>query len=149
AAIWGARAGNGVIVITTKSGRLDQRVQVVLNSNLTVAERPDLFYRQRMSSADFIEVEQTLFARGYYNSAENSVLMPPISPAVEWMVAHRDGVIDAATLDYQLDSLRSIDVRHDVSQHLYRPTWKQQYALNFRGGGARHAFSVSGGFDRI
>jgi TonB-dependent SusC/RagA subfamily outer membrane receptor len=34
ASIWGARAGNGVIVITTKKGRLNERTKVDFNSSL-------------------------------------------------------------------------------------------------------------------
>jgi TonB-dependent SusC/RagA subfamily outer membrane receptor len=44
ASIWGARAGNGVIVITTKRGRINQPLKLELNSNSTIGERPDLLY---------------------------------------------------------------------------------------------------------
>src|SRR5690606_19044017 len=42
ASIWGARAGNGVIVITTKQGRYGQKTQVSFNNNVTLGEKPDL-----------------------------------------------------------------------------------------------------------
>src|SRR5690606_39159011 len=35
ASIWGARAGNGVTVITTKKGRYGQRPRISINSNVT------------------------------------------------------------------------------------------------------------------
>lgn len=41
ASIWGARAGNGVVVITTKKGRFNQPFRMELNSNVTVSEQPD------------------------------------------------------------------------------------------------------------
>ncbi|MFT3949160.1 MAG: carboxypeptidase-like regulatory domain-containing protein [Agriterribacter sp.] len=44
ASIWGARAGNGVIVITTKKGKFDQPFSIEVNSNVTIAEKPDLGY---------------------------------------------------------------------------------------------------------
>lgn len=149
AAIWGARAGNGVIVITTKTGGRNQRVQVGFNSNVTFADRPDLFYQPRMSTADFIEIEQALFKSGYYTSAENSSTKAPISPAVDWMIAQRDGHIDSAALLRELDALRRHDVRHDAARYLYQPQWKQQYAINFRGGGEQHTYALSAGYDRI
>lgn len=46
ASIWGARAGNGVIVITTKKGKRGQPLKVNFTSNFTLGERPDLFYSQ-------------------------------------------------------------------------------------------------------
>lgn len=43
ASIWGARAGNGVIVINTKQGAYSQSTQVSVNSNVTVGDKPDCF----------------------------------------------------------------------------------------------------------
>ncbi len=62
ASIWGARAGNGVIVITTKKGKFNQPLQVSLNANLTVTGKPNLNYnRNFLNSNDFIDLEQNLF----------------------------------------------------------------------------------------
>jgi len=44
ASIWGARAANGVIVITTKKGKQNQKMQVEFNSNVTTINKPDLYY---------------------------------------------------------------------------------------------------------
>ncbi len=44
ASIWGARAGNGVIVITSKKGRV-AKPSLSFNSNITFSAKPDLFYR--------------------------------------------------------------------------------------------------------
>src|SRR5690606_30573705 len=42
--IWGARAGNGVIVINTKQGAYNQTARISINSNVTIGEKPNLFY---------------------------------------------------------------------------------------------------------
>jgi TonB-dependent SusC/RagA subfamily outer membrane receptor len=42
--IWGAFAGNGVIVITTKKGKFNQPLSIDFNSNLTLQKKPNLFY---------------------------------------------------------------------------------------------------------
>ncbi len=66
ASIWGARSGNGVIVITTKKGRTNQKMKIELNSNVTVGDKPDLFYSKNfISSPDFINLETLLFNNGY------------------------------------------------------------------------------------
>ncbi|OYX15504.1 MAG: hypothetical protein B7Z16_13295, partial [Algoriphagus sp. 32-45-6] len=44
ASIWGARAGNGVIVITTKKGRFQEPMRVSLTANMTQIEEQDPFY---------------------------------------------------------------------------------------------------------
>ena len=42
ASIWGARAGNGVVVITTKRAAFSQSINVAFNANTTFTEKPDL-----------------------------------------------------------------------------------------------------------
>lgn len=148
ASIWGARAGNGVIVITTKKGRQDRAPRVSFNSNVTVAARPDLFYAPRMSTSDFVDVEKQLFAGGYYESAETSYNHMPLTPAVELMVAARDGLIDNQTLDSKLNELRTLDVRRDYEKYLYRNSTAQQYSIGLQGGGGTNRYNVSVGFDK-
>ncbi|QKJ30303.1 TonB-dependent receptor plug domain-containing protein [Mucilaginibacter mali] len=53
ASIWGARAGNGVIVITTKKGRINQPIKIDFNSSVTIANKPNLY----QNSADFEKTE--------------------------------------------------------------------------------------------
>jgi TonB-dependent SusC/RagA subfamily outer membrane receptor len=55
ASIWGARAGNGVIVITTKKGKLNQAMQLSFNSNVNITDKPRLFDDPIMSSSDYID----------------------------------------------------------------------------------------------
>lgn len=71
--IWGARAGNGVIVITTKKGKFQQPVTMDFNVNTTIITKPDLNYLRQTSSADFIELEEFLYAKGKYTADINSV----------------------------------------------------------------------------
>src|SRR5690606_22063558 len=65
ASIWGARAANGVIVITTKKAKAGEPLKIEVNSNWTVTEKPDLYYRPVMSTGDFIDVEKYLFSQGF------------------------------------------------------------------------------------
>lgn len=64
ASIWGARASNGVIVITTKKGRAGEKVQVEFNSTLTIGSKPDVYYLPKMTSFDVVDVEKMLFDHG-------------------------------------------------------------------------------------
>ncbi len=43
ASIWGAFSGNGVIVITTKKGRLNQAPRFEFNTSLTIGRKPDVY----------------------------------------------------------------------------------------------------------
>ncbi|HRP56839.1 SusC/RagA family TonB-linked outer membrane protein [Agriterribacter sp.] len=148
ASIWGARAGNGVIVITTKKGKFNQPFRVELNSNVTVVQKPDLGYLKQMSANDFINVEQMLFSKGYYNGKENDFGRPPLSPVVETLIAERDGLIDASTANQKINTLRSRDVRNDFNRYQYREALNQQYALNVKGGSEHIAYAFAAGFDK-
>lgn len=147
ASIWGARAGNGVIVITTKKGRRDQPMSVAFNSNVIFTEAPDLFYEPRMTSAEMIELERSLFSRGVYNSAERSINKTALSPGVETLIALRDGLISNEEAERQLQAFSSQDSRSQLQQYFYRPARSQQYSLSLRGGGDRSAYSISTGYD--
>lgn len=148
ASIWGARAGNGVIVITTKKGKANQAPQISVNANVTVIDKPDLFYVPRMSSSDFVDLEQVLFSRGVYTATEASASKAPLTPAVEAMIANRDGMLSDHNLDVALDEYRSYDVRNDYEKYFYRNAINQQYSIGVSGGSTVHRYTVSTGFDR-
>ncbi|HEY0897450.1 MAG TPA: carboxypeptidase-like regulatory domain-containing protein, partial [Sphingobacteriaceae bacterium] len=146
AAIWGARAGNGVIVINTKRGGTSK---VEIRSNVTVGSRPDLYYDKNfLSSGDFIDVEKMLFERNFYSADENAAARPALSPAVEIMIAERDGIIAPAEAESRLNGLRQQDVRRDFDRYVYRNPVTQQHALAISGGGTQYQYYFSGGYDR-
>jgi len=148
-AIWGARAGNGVVVITTKQGRYGESVNIEFNVNNTLSEKPDLFVnRNFLPSPDFIEVERWLFDQGFYLNKETDVARPLLSPAVELWIANRDGQLDDAQLDSEIEKLKRVDIRRELSDHVYRRLFNQQYAFSIRGGGANQRYMASIGHDR-
>ena len=146
ASIWGARAGNGVIVITTKSGRYNQPVSISLNSNINIQQRPDLFGNPAfIPSEDWMPVEEFLFGRNFYGEEDD---FAPLPPYVELLIQQRDGLITDSDFQAQKRHLQQNDVRNDAFHHLYRNAVNQQYALNLTGGTAAHKFYLSGGYDR-
>ena len=80
ASIWGALSGNGVIVITTKKGKLNQKPRLVFNTSQTVGGKPNLYYLPILSTKDYIGVEEYLFGQGYYNSTYFGALAIMHSP---------------------------------------------------------------------
>lgn len=148
ASIWGAQSANGVIVITTKKAAYEQPMRVSMNTNVTVIQEPDPFYLPRMSSSEVIDMEQLLFSRGYYRTAENSPNKPALTPVVELLIAARDGKISAQSAGAQIGALRGKDVRNDYRKYLYRNGVNQQYALSLQGGGKASRFHLSSGYDK-
>ncbi|WP_192350313.1 SusC/RagA family TonB-linked outer membrane protein [Algoriphagus sp. Y33] len=147
ASIWGAQAGNGVIVINTKSGSYNQPLKVAFQSNLTIVEKPDLFYAPQMEIAGFIAQEKRLFESGYYNSRINSLARTPLSPVVETLLAAREGKMSQQEADILLAQYGIRDSRRDLTEIYYRPAVQQQYAFQVNGGGEAYLFNFSGGYD--
>ncbi|SEM37010.1 TonB-linked outer membrane protein, SusC/RagA family [bacterium A37T11] len=147
--IWGARAGNGVIVITTKKGQYQSKSQLTLSSSVNVTEKPDLFAAKQISTSEFIDVEQFLFGKGFFDDAlGNTRRYPILSPVVQILNTQRNGVISADSATRAINSLRKIDVRNDYLKYLYRTNIDQQYALNFSGGEKTINYYLSGGYDK-
>lgn len=150
ASIWGARAGNGVIVITTKQGKpgRGEGPLVSFNSNLTVGEKPDAFYVPRMSVADYIATEKALFGEGYYSYDETAYDHRAISPLIELLIAERDGELTAEETAARIADLSQHDVRKDFNKYFYREKVNQQYAVNISGGDQQQRYFLSAGYDR-
>lgn len=147
ASIWGVRSGNGVIVITTKSGKVNQKLAVEFNSNVTIGNKPYIKYNPNFLDAnDFINVEQTLFKAGYYDS-NLSLGYPTESPAIQLLASERTGQISATDAASQINALRNVDVRNDIEKYFYQKSVDQQYNLNFRGGGNKSDYYLSLGYD--
>lgn len=148
ASIWGTQAGNGVIVITTKKGRYNQKTKVEINTNITIADPPNLFYLKTISPSDFVDVETMLFSKGYRFSDTLSSNMPPFSPVYEILFKQRNGQISSADATAQLQALRNHDVRADFNNYFYRKAVNQQYSIGLRGGSARVAWLFAAGWDK-
>lgn len=148
ASIWGVRASNGVIVITTKKGQANQPLQTQVNSNVTVGSKPDLYYKPRMTSNEFIDLEIELFGRGIYdNDINDTYSYPALTPVVDILASLRQGEINQADANQQINTFRQYDLRDQALSYLYRNSLNQQYSLNMQGGGDRHSFYLSGGYD--
>jgi TonB-linked SusC/RagA family outer membrane protein len=147
ASIWGVRAGNGVIVITTKKGKYEQEINITLNANITFIPKPDLFSMKSMRADDFITVERNLFDSGFYDARLPHPSYYVLTPAVHIFSQEKAGLISEGEANTQLDRLRNIDVRNEFDNRFYVTGVNQQYAINISGGTKTHAWMASGGFD--
>lgn len=147
ASIWGARAANGVVVITTKKGQFGQALGVDFTANVTVAGKPDLGYIRQMSAADFIDMEQGRFTRGFYDADLKSTSYPVISPVVALLDKERNGLVTGEEVTRELNRLKSIDVRDQYRRYMYTPMVNQQYFLNLYGGTDNYSWISSIGYD--
>lgn len=145
--IWGARAGNGVIVITTRKGNYNQPATVELNVNSTVIQKPDLYYLRKISSADAIGVEEFLYSKGKYTTDINSASKPGLTPIVELLIRKDREAITQDAYNAAKAQYSAIDIRDQYDRFIYENGLNQQYALHVKGGTGQYAWNLSAGYD--
>jgi TonB-linked SusC/RagA family outer membrane protein len=148
ASIWGAKAGNGVIVISTKKGSYNKKLQVEVNTSTSLISQPTLNEYNNLTAADEIAVEQLLFGKGYYTSQENSSSKISLSPAVELMIAARTGKISTTELAAQLSALGNQDIRQNYANSFFEQAVNSQTSLSLRGGSAKMNWYIFTGYDQ-
>ncbi|WP_181390560.1 SusC/RagA family TonB-linked outer membrane protein [Sphingobacterium athyrii] len=146
ASIWGAQSGNGVIVITTKKGKFNEKTQVSFNTNFTIKDKPDLYYYQQMNTSDYIDAQKILFDKGKYKSVFTKYNSNP-EPVLWLFKDQQDGKISRQQLDTELNKLRQLDIRDDFMKYIYRKGLNQQYNVQIKSGGARVNTLFSAGYD--
>jgi TonB-linked SusC/RagA family outer membrane protein len=148
--IYGARGGNGVIVITTKKGEFQQPLKVQFNSTITIAQKPDIFYPSQISSADYIYAEQFAYQNGYYNDQINYdwYYHTPFTPAVQIFIDKSNGLISTQDSINKINLLKNHDVRNDYNRYFYTNAITQQYGITLTGGSNTNAYTFGINYDR-
>lgn len=147
ASVWGTISSNGVIVITTKKAKYNQPFHLSLTSNITLTEKPNLFYFPKLKTSDIIDVEQFLFNNGFYDYTLTAPGHPVISPVVEILAQQKDGIITATQANAQIDALRKVDIRNEIEKSIYRNAITSENYLNISGGNNLISYSISGGYN--
>lgn len=151
ASIWGARAGNGVIVITTKKVKGKEKVEVEYSSNLNMSEKPNLMYAQLMKASDFIGVERFLFEKGHYNAAYNGAERTRkntvFSPVVEMLFKEKEGELKMVDVEEAIDRYNNIDYREELLDIFYKKPFRQQHYMGIGVNSKDLVSKISVGFD--
>ncbi len=141
AAIWGAKAGNGVLVITTKKGKGKQGI-VSFNISRGWTEIPDLTYSPTwLPSGQVMEIEKQNYEDGQYDFADN-VTVPLY---VDYLRQHDDGQLTSVELEEIEKELKSRDIRRDAMEYLYRTGILDRYNLSINGGSDKASYTINGG----
>lgn len=145
ASIWGARAGNGVIVINMKKGRYGQRASLNGSASFRFVDKPDLLASPKwIAVSDVMEIEKQKYLQGDYPDDART----PLPQYVDLLYRRDKGQLSDQEFALQEAALRSGDIRRDVMKYLYRRGLQEQYAFNLNGGADNYKYYVSLGHDR-
>ncbi len=149
-ALYGARGGTGVIVISTKKGRVGV-TNLTYRTQVGFTMRPDFGRVDLMNSAEILEYEERLGLITNSTSAQFNVpgwvyslrnpanaTLPATSPSSNPYAASK------ARYTSILDSIRGIDT--DIPDLVFRNGISQTHELNLSGGSERTRFFVSVGY---
>ena len=145
AAIYGARASNGIIVITTKKAKKTGSTEIDVSANLTVYEKRNLDYADNfyMTPAQQVDKESEYYQ--YYFSDENPETDDPIGlfeesitdyktiTPLQWAYyQHAKGIISESELEEKKNELKKNNFAKEFSDHVLRKRILQQYNLAIR-----------------
>ncbi len=143
-AIYGTRAANGVIVITTKSGK-EGKPQVNFSTRLTYSPKPDIDRLNLLNADEKVNLELELL-RSDYTYREGKGAVSRILTAAGMLDAYRAGGLAAVSPETRaaIDALRVINT--DWNDILFRDTFNQEYNLSVSGGSDKATYYTSLGF---
>lgn len=154
--IYGARAANGVIVITTKKGKAGEKMQISADAYFSVGQKADVEYYFNMASAEnqfrYLELMQNYepIDLGYYNPYTTKWKKMYMSDAYS-MLWEKDSRGTLSDSDYQARKAELLNYaeqqlwKKDIEKHILQNTIKQNYNLALRGATEKinYAFSAS------
>lgn len=146
AAIWGASAANGVIVVETKRGRKNTPMTVSLNAIYNTSKPASVSSINAMNATQYIDLEQELFDKGLYADPYTHYRNPNVTEAVDWMFRAKRGTVTTAQRDSALNALRMLNNAGQMEDYLLQRVKSQQYTLNVTGGSDNMTYNISGGF---
>lgn len=151
--IWGAKAANGVIVIETKKGR-NTPPSINFGTSLSIASPADLNKMDRMSSAQYIDLEKQLVEEGFIadniekNSWDAFNSSKPHSESLEWIFRVKRGTATEQERDAALARLAATDNRNQIKDYLLQKATSQQYNLSVSGGANKSTYFVSANYNK-
>jgi len=147
ASIWGIRAANGVLVITTKKGKFSSEPQVSYSSIFTFTGKPRLDYTSSLNSAGMLSLEKELVDKNILPFAPSPLVLLPYtySTGAQLALDLKNGTITQQQYDQQVANLSSINVDGQYQKYILQSPFSQQHNIAISGGSAtsRNYFSTS------
>ena len=142
--IYGARAANGVIVITTKKGK-EGRPIVSFSTKLTVTPKRSIDRLNLLNSNEKVGLELDLL-RSNYTYREHKGGVANILDELGEFDTYKAGGWDAlsSTAQQRINNLRNINV--DWNDILFRTVFNQEYNASVSGGSERAHYYASLGY---
>ncbi|MFD2556466.1 SusC/RagA family TonB-linked outer membrane protein [Sphingobacterium tabacisoli] len=140
ASIYGSRAANGVIVVTTKMG-LSGKPKVKYSSFVNIIGRPQLKYLNRATTSDYIDAEVDLFNYDVNNASP--IDQYNMSRVTYLLMQARDGEITEEAAMAEIEGLKKIDGMGQIEKAFFRNEISHQHNVGITGGTEEYNYNVA------
>lgn len=152
ASIWGARAANGVIVVTTKKARTGKPLHVEVSAFTRIGSRPDLDYvLNQASSEEMVEFEQRQFGKWSNTLVADNFRDNVTRHRSQAITLYNEYIlryIGEDDLNKGLERLRKQSNRGQIKDRLFQVPVYQQYNLSVSGATEKMSNNLSVLYER-
>ena len=141
ASIYGARAANGVIVITTRSGK-SGKTRITYDGSVKFKPLPDLDYLKLMNSSELVDLQVEGFEY-YHTPYANLNKRVSQNEVIELLYMAEQGQITDSDLQQKLDVYRNLDNKDQIKDVFLRTAITHQHNLSLSGGTEKNNYLVS------
>lgn len=143
ASIWGVRAANGVIVITTKKGTKSQKPVVTYNGSLKVGSRFDVSSLGYLNSAQQIDFEREYYDNMDVISSIGQGATDYYTEAADIEYKFRNGQLTEGQRDAAYSALAAYNNTKDIEKAFYRSSLYQTHNVTVTAGSRNVANYIS------
>ena len=143
-AIYGARAANGVIVITTKKGK-EGRPIINFSTKLTYNPKASIDRLNLLNADEKVNLELDLLSSDYtyrQNKGDVAIILNDLGETAAYQAGGWDAL--SSTAQQRINQLRSINT--DWNDILFRDVFNQEYNASISGGSERAHYYASAGY---
>ena len=144
ASIYGARAANGVVVISTIDAKGENKATIRYDASVKFTPKPDMDYLNLMDTRETIDLREYGFK---FNSIPYAMIPPNyyLDPVSELLYKHRDGLIDEQTFQDGMNKYRNLNNRKQLEDFYTQTGIEHQHNLSLSGGNDinRYVFTLN------
>lgn len=143
-AIYGTRAANGVIVITSKKGKAG-KTRVTYNGSVTIGMRPKLKDAYMMNSKERIDVNMEMIDNGVLNATSGSAGdYGTVSDFERYFIDVNDHKLNWQQYQDRVNQLEEVNT--DWFKYLFRNSITHRHSVSVSGGSEKTTFYLSGSY---
>ena len=151
-ALYGARALNGVVVITTKSGKRNEKTTVSYSAEYSVRSRPTYGQFDLLNSQETVSIYRELESKGYLSLASSlqgrfGGVYNQMYRAINTFNPETNSFLLANTSQAKSQFLQQYELANtDWFKTLFRESLTQNHSISFSGGGESSSHYSSIGY---